>query len=72
MKTPKKITNWRNYKIQELLTIRADAKVDRQIQGMPSGSIVYDQITNQLHCTFWVMSGLLHAVFCHHPPPNQN
>ncbi|XP_064197195.1 uncharacterized protein LOC135257910 [Anguilla rostrata] len=43
------MSNWRDDKIRELLSVRADAEIVRQIQGTERDSVVYDQITNRLH-----------------------
>ncbi|XP_035280170.1 uncharacterized protein LOC118230864 [Anguilla anguilla] len=43
------MSNWRDNKIRELLSVRADAEIVRQIQGTARDSVVYDQITNRLH-----------------------
>lgn len=40
--------NWRDNEIRELLYVRADAEIDKQIQGTARDSVVYDQITNLL------------------------
>lgn len=42
-------TNWRDDEIRELLSVRADAGIVRQIHGTARDSVVYDQITKRLH-----------------------
>lgn len=41
-------TNWRDDEIRELLSVRADAEIVRQIKGTARDSVVYDQITSRL------------------------
>ncbi|KAM9361766.1 uncharacterized protein ABDE67_022821 [Symphorus nematophorus] len=40
--------NWRDHEIRQLLSIRADGEIVRQIHGTARDSIVYDQITKRL------------------------
>ncbi|KAI1884567.1 hypothetical protein AGOR_G00227720 [Albula goreensis] len=42
------MSNWRDDEIRELLSVRADAEIVRQIHGTARDSVVYDQITNRL------------------------
>lgn len=48
MKMSTKMSNWRDNDIQELLSVRTDAEIVREIQGTARDSVVYDQITNRL------------------------
>ncbi|XP_076605314.1 uncharacterized protein LOC143331991 isoform X1 [Chaetodon auriga] len=41
-------SNWRDDEIRELLSVRADADIVRQIKGTARDSVVYDQITSRL------------------------
>ncbi|XP_036372002.1 uncharacterized protein LOC118769095 [Megalops cyprinoides] len=40
--------HWRHDEIRELLSVRADTEIVRQIQGTARDSVVYDQITSRL------------------------
>ncbi|KAG7487856.1 hypothetical protein MATL_G00027720 [Megalops atlanticus] len=42
------MSNWRDDEIRELLSVRADPEIVKQIQGTARDSVVYDQITNRL------------------------
>ena len=45
--TTRKLSDWRNNEILQLLSVRASAEFVRQIQGTARESVVCDQITNQ-------------------------
>ena len=58
------ISNWRDNEIRELLLVRADAEIARQIQGMARDLVVFDQFTNRLpgRGVIRIMSSLLHTL----------
>lgn len=58
--------------IWEFRSVRADAKIVKQIQRTAKDSAVYDQITNRLQHAFCIMSCLLHAVPRHQPSLKPN
>ena len=68
------MSNWRDDKIRELPSVRADTKIVTQIQGTTRDSVVCDQIMNrQRGCgVICVMSCLSHALPRGHPLPQPN
>lgn len=42
------VENWRDVEIREVVSIRADIEIVKQIQAMARNLVLYDQITNQL------------------------
>lgn len=74
-KTPIKMSFWRD-KIQKLLSVRAEHRnpIVRQIQVTARDSVVYDQITNQLHDReeIRIMSCLQHTLPRRHTLPEPN